>query len=523
MGRAEVVVGSERPDAEVSTPPPRRRLLAAVDGAVILLLAVGIRLAVVFGSPGGIRGDFGYDSGVYYATGDALVHGRMPYADFVMVHPPGIALATAPFAAIGRLTTDHTGYVLATLAFAVIGGLNALLAMVVARRLGCGRMPALIGALFYAAWYGAVNAEVSIRLEPLGSAAFLTALTLIAGRDRLTRPVAMGAGFALGVACCLKIWWVMPLAIVLGWLLLKPARRGEGAWLAGGALLAAVAIAGPFFVRAPGDMTRMIITDQLGRIKGYSLLWRADDLVGIGRTAPDLHGPAHVLVLVLAALLLVALTAAGWRLPAARPVVVLVPLALLVLMRAPSYYPAYADYLAPALAVTVAAAAETAAQAGTGRQRLLSGSIRAVLAVTVVGAAVSTAVTLLDRPNWLVAPFPGRQLAKQAAHVRCVTSDSPTVLIQLDALSRALENDCPVLIDFTGISLDMHPPSITDLPLLRNPVWQEAVRRYLLAGDATILIRAAQRLDPATIAEVRRHRVIVLVDGRRLYDLHRLR
>lgn len=517
VGGVEEGSGLSGGDAAEPTPSPRTGPWAKPDGLLVLLLALGTRLGVVFGGPGGIRGDFGYDSGVYYAAGDALIHGRMPYADFLLVHPPAIALATAPFAAIGRLTTDHTGYALATVVFAAVGALNALLVHRVGRQMGCGRGAALAGGLFYAVWYGALNAEVSIRLEPLSSAAFLSALTLIAGRARLSARRAAVAGAALGIACCLKIWWVMPLAVVLGWLLVNPGRRREAAWLGGGAVVAALAIAGPFLVYAPRSMLRMVIGDQLRRAQAVSLRWRVGDLIGVRPAFPDLPGRAQVAAFALAGLVLIALVILAWRTAAARPVVVIASAALAVLVASPSYYPSYADFLAPSLAVTIAAAATS--RPATRRQPLRVWSIRAVVGATLAGAGAFTAVTLLGRPSWLVAPFPGGELAARVAHVRCLTSDSATTLIQLNALSRAFADGCPMMVDFTGASLDLHPPGITDLPLLHNPVWQRAVRRYLLAGDATILVRAAHRLDPATVLEIHRHRVLAVAHGHRVYDL----
>ncbi len=61
------------------------------------MLAVAARVAVIV-RHGGLHGDFGYDPGVYFAAGDAFVHGRLPYRDFVLIHPPLEMLVLAPFA-----------------------------------------------------------------------------------------------------------------------------------------------------------------------------------------------------------------------------------------------------------------------------------------------------------------------------------------------------------------------------------------------------------------------------------------
>ncbi|MDQ1483510.1 MAG: hypothetical protein QOF35_1586, partial [Actinomycetota bacterium] len=78
----------------------------------IAILAFGWRLWSVLRG-GGLNAIQGYDDGVYYTGADALVSGRMPYRDFVLLHPPGILLVLAPFAALGHLLSDPTGFALA--------------------------------------------------------------------------------------------------------------------------------------------------------------------------------------------------------------------------------------------------------------------------------------------------------------------------------------------------------------------------------------------------------------------------
>lgn len=83
----------------------RPRPVAPVPGAArvrisdaVLVTAVGavLRWAFVVFSRGGPWGNFGYDPGVYYTSADALTFGRLPYDDFVLVHPPALTLALTP-------------------------------------------------------------------------------------------------------------------------------------------------------------------------------------------------------------------------------------------------------------------------------------------------------------------------------------------------------------------------------------------------------------------------------------------
>src|SRR4051812_1047 len=127
---------------------------AALDALVIGALAFGLRFGVALFSHGGLGGMYGYDAGVYYGSAGALIHGRVPYRDFILLHPPGLMLALTPFAALGRATTDHAGYVTANVAFNLLAAINAVLVWRIAGLWGFTRRAALVGGLFYAVWWG---------------------------------------------------------------------------------------------------------------------------------------------------------------------------------------------------------------------------------------------------------------------------------------------------------------------------------------------------------------------------------
>jgi hypothetical protein len=112
------------------------------DAVAIAALAFVLRFGIVLFSNGGPGGMYGYDAGVYYSAADALTFGRVPYRDFVFLHPPGLMLLLTPFAALGRLTTDHAGYVVANLFFDVLAAINAVLVWTIARRWGLSRRAA---------------------------------------------------------------------------------------------------------------------------------------------------------------------------------------------------------------------------------------------------------------------------------------------------------------------------------------------------------------------------------------------
>ena len=43
---------------------------------------------------GGLFGTMAYDDGVYFGSAIALLDGRVPYRDFLLLHPPGILVVS---------------------------------------------------------------------------------------------------------------------------------------------------------------------------------------------------------------------------------------------------------------------------------------------------------------------------------------------------------------------------------------------------------------------------------------------
>ena len=114
---------------------------------------------------GGLFGFGNYDDGVYYAAATGLVHGRLPYRDFLLLHPPGMPLLLTPFALGAQLASDSYGFAAARVAWMLLGALNAVLIWRILRPIGL--VAALFGGLSYAVFYPAVYADqVDIAGEP---------------------------------------------------------------------------------------------------------------------------------------------------------------------------------------------------------------------------------------------------------------------------------------------------------------------------------------------------------------------
>lgn len=449
-------------------------------------------------SRAGLSGGFNYDSGVYYAASDALIHGRVPYRDFVLLHPPGITLALAPFAALGRLTTDHRGFIVATVACCVLGAVNAALVVRVARRLGFGLAAQVVGGLCYAVWFGSVDAEYLIRLEPVGN--FLVLVGMLFWARAATSGNARWSvlsGVAFGAAAATKIWWVAPLAVMAGWLL-APGRRHHLLRFLAGAAGALIATCGPFFVLAPGRMWQMVVVDQLGRPRYAGSAGRPAALTGLGWFAPRFTLQHEVIITVLAAVVVTALCLVAARARGGLLPIALLVVALTVLLAAPSWYPHYADFLAPWLALTASAAVVGATAATRGPAGLVRRLAAArTLAVVVTAAVCVAAVTVVfEVPNRASFGYPTARFAAASKQARCVMSDAPMPLILMDVLSRDLENGCQNWVDVTGRTYggaDAAPQLASGryLPRADDPRWQRDLTAYLFSGDVITLVRPA--------------------------------
>ena len=100
MGRGAAV---RAPEAESRRVRRDRFDWSAMLG-IVAIAFVARSLPVLRGA--GLDGYLGYDDGVYFSSAVALVHGFLPYRDFLLLHPPGLQLLPAPIAALAAVTDD---------------------------------------------------------------------------------------------------------------------------------------------------------------------------------------------------------------------------------------------------------------------------------------------------------------------------------------------------------------------------------------------------------------------------------
>jgi alpha-1,2-mannosyltransferase len=489
---------------------------AAVWLPIALLAFVARLLPTLHG--GGLGGIDDYDDGVYFAGSQALIAGRLPYRDFVLLHPPGILLVLSPLAGLARVVSDHQAFEIARVAFMALGSLNAVLTAAVARRSRlAGPVAAVVAGLLYAVWPPAIEAESTTMLEPLNTLGLLVALLLLYRRPPRPHQEFL-AGAALGVATAVKVWGVVPLVVVLVWeLVLRRPRAAARVALGAGCAVTVVCL--PFFLSAPDAMYRMVVLDQLerGEVNG-GVLDRLWGILGVSRFPRGARPPGWLLVAAVA--VVCALVVAGTLIDRAWLLTALLAAVGTVLLQAPAFFDHYAALAAAPLLILAGAGSAALATLGVQHARvrspILGGGRVAVVALAITVAPVTVfacVIAGLQRGN----DFPGARLHQAAASSRCVTADAPAALIQMDLLSRNLERHCRVWIDVTGLTYDtaaVQGRNGDPLPRRLNRRWQQALTDYLFSGDATILILGdGDGLAPDTARTIDHLPVLLRVSG----------
>jgi hypothetical protein len=359
-----------------------------------------------------------------------------------------------------------------------------------------GKLAATVAGCVYAVFPGAVLVERTTFCEGLANLCLAVALLLLIRElasthaDRHRPTVLLVVGAILGFATTVKIWGLVPLAVVCVYVAVALGVR-RGLTVALGAALAITAVCLPFFLAAPAEMWRMVVLDQVGRDQGTALLLRAAQIATMGRLT---GGGAAVVVVVGALVGLAACSVVVWRAEPYRVVVPLLASGVGLLLVSPIFFPHYLGNLAVPLALL--AGVVTGVITARPERRVWRRA-----AATVVGLALVVDVMALSRiesgdavPAELadvVRPAPG-----------CLTSDDPNNLLAVGVVGRNVARGCPLVVDLGGYSHDLSRGATVRRG--RNAAWQQAVLNYLGSGELALATRFAhgRGLTAATAAEI---------------------
>ena len=304
--------GSQRDTAGAASPAPTRGWSDPVTLAIagFTLLGLALRLFLL-SRPGYLLGVTQYDDGPYFGSALRLVHGALPYRDFIIVQPPGITLLMTPAALLAQVTGTAWGMAVGRILTVLASSAGILIVGLLVRHRGL--IPVSLACGILAIFPGSLVAAHTVLLEPWLTLFCLIGALVLLQRDRFTdsRRRLVWAGVAFGFAGAVEVWAILPVLVVAVLLVFQGVDRAAR-FVAGVAIGFCVPVV-PFALAAPRRFYNSFFAAQLFRVvpTRTPVEKRLRLMTGIGQV---LHlGSTGVLILSLAIVaLIVAALPVAW-------------------------------------------------------------------------------------------------------------------------------------------------------------------------------------------------------------------
>jgi alpha-1,2-mannosyltransferase len=437
--------------------------LTPVNLVIIIttLVALGLRLYYQYTRPGFLMGVTEYDDGPYFGSAVRLVHGSVPYRDFVLVQPPGITLLMSPVGLLTYLTGTGWGLAIGRILTVLAGAASVPLAGLLVRHRGI--LAVLVTCGVTAVYSDAVAAAHTVLVEPWLVLFCLIGAVTVFDRDRLsasTKRLVWG-GAAFGFAGAVEAWAIVPVLVITA--LCLPQLRRAALFVAGVAAGFVIPVL-PFAIGAPSQLYRSLITAQVGyRAHAFrvGVLLRLKNIIGI----PDTLGWSRTMVLltVFAILLFVLVTQVAAALVTKRPQPTLdwfatatTVLIILMFLWPPQFHYHFAAFLAPFLAMTLALPlSRLVADAPPGTvapaaRRQLEWAALGLAGVVLVVLAGAQARFESAAPK-VIGPIPAT-IERDIPPGACVLTDQVSVTLAANRFVSDVPG-CPLMIDSLGTDL----------------------------------------------------------------------
>ena len=437
---------------------------------IITLVALALRVYYQYTRPGFLLGVTEYDDGPYFGSAVRLVHGSMPYRDFVLVQPPGITLLMSPVGLLTYWTGTAWGLAIGRILTVLAGTAGVALAGLLVRHRGL--LAVLLTCGIVAVYSDGVAAAHTVLVEPWLVLFCLAGAVTVFDGDRITASTKrlVWGGVLFGFGGAVEAWAIVPV-LVLAALCLPHVKRALV--FAGGVAAGFVIPVLPFAIAGPSQLYRSLITAQVG-YRAHALrvgvLLRLRSMIGI----PDALGwPSSILLLaVLALVVFVIVTQAAAIVVTRQPqpaldwfATISTVLIVAMFLWPPQFHYHFAEFLAPFMALTLALPVSRllgGAQPDGGvavswpRTAGPKAARQAGLAITGV-AALALAVAALFQfraesavPR-VIGPIPAA-IDRLIPSGACVLTDQVSVTL---AANRFVSTDpgCPKLVDSLGTTL----------------------------------------------------------------------
>jgi hypothetical protein len=445
-----------------------RRMLPITPASAVIaaatVLALGLR-AYQLARPGQLLGVAWYDDGVLFGSSLRLVHGVLPYRDFVFAQPPGITLLMVPVALLAKVAGTAWGMAAARILTVAASAAGVVLGGLLVRHRGLLAVIMTCGLL--AVYPASVTTTYTIFLEPWVALFCLAAAVMVFDGDRLadSRRRLVWGGVTFGFAGAIESWAIMPVLIVV---LLALAKPKKAALLAGGVAAGFLIPVLPFAALAPRRFYQGVFSAQLVRYHQVRVpVWtRLEDMAGLS----VLHNVSHATI-ALAALALVgfvAVTLAGASLVTGRPPpplewfgVLTAALVVAVFMWPPGFFFHFPAFLAPFLALALALPASrlltaflpSAPRLGIGQATRWVAAGLAVLVAGVFAVLQARSETTLTPRVPPAAIAAARRVIPPGA---CVLTDQSSFTIAANRFTSTIPG-CSLMIDPLGTDYALSP------------------------------------------------------------------
>ncbi len=479
--------------------------LAGLVSVAAGLLAVGI-CCFQLAYTNVLHGVLTYDDGVYFGSAIYLIHGIVPYRDYVFVAPPGITLLMTPFALLTHVTSSNEALALARVFTAVVVGANAMLAGLVVRHRGVAASLAAGTAL--AIFPSAFFADNTVLLEPYLVFFCLLGVVLLFQNGNIASPRrALLAGLALGFGGTVKLWAVIPFVIAAAFCI--PLWRRAIVPLVGGAVIAFGVVCLPFFVLAPTAFFKDTIWAQATRATSGAVFTTGDRfllLTGLG--APlgihaSRHGAIEIALGAAALFGLVFLVALAMNRSSRLDwfaFATMIATAIATIVPA-AFYDHYGYFVAPFVAIVFGLVVRYVLEAVMWVVRQVAGgsyvsvdfAARTGLTIVIAALLVAGTVTAVKREAkytrvWFAAIVanPGPAIAATVPKGVCVVTDMSSAVISGNRFWAAIPG-CPTVLDSFGTWLvadPSHPPLSHEPP---DPALVTEWRAWFGQADYVVL------------------------------------
>ena len=257
--------GSQRDTAGAAGSAAAHRWADPVTLAIagFTLLGLALRLFLL-SRPGYLLGVTQYDDGPYFGSALRLVHGALPYRDFIIVQPPGITVLMTPAALLAQVTGTAWGMAVGRILTVLASSAGILIVGLLIRHRGL--IPVSLACGILAIFPGSVVAAHTVLLEPWLTLFCLIGALVLLDRDQFAASGRrlLWAGVAFGFAGAVEVWAILPVLVVAILLVIQSVQRAAR-FVAGVAIGFLVPVI-PFAVTAPRRFYNSFFAAQLFRV-----------------------------------------------------------------------------------------------------------------------------------------------------------------------------------------------------------------------------------------------------------------